>query len=102
MAKIYFKNLKNKRISHKTEFWVACSRTIKQLADKRGYTELIERAGGKFACDTCMAVAPLKRKFRSVATNSAKGCYYSRHNDMMTKMGSLEECIEAAVKGKWS
>ena len=94
--------LKNKTISPNTEFWVATSRPMKQLADKRGYTEVIEMAGGKFACDTCMAVAPLKGRFRTVATTSAKGCYYSRHNKMLTKMGSLEECIEAAVSGKWS
>jgi predicted aconitase len=75
---------------------------MKQISDKRGYTETIERAGGKFACDTCMAVAPLKGRFKSVATTSAKGCYYSRQNKMLTKMGSLEECIEAAVTGKWS
>jgi len=96
------KLLKNKRVSSNIEFWVATSRLMKQLADKRGYTEIIENAGGKFACDTCMAVAPLKGRFRSVATTSAKGCYYSRHNDMKTKLGSLEECIEAAVRGKWS
>ncbi|TET20367.1 DUF521 domain-containing protein [Candidatus Bathyarchaeota archaeon] len=96
------KLLKNKRVSSNTEFWVATSRLMKQLADKRGYTETIENAGGKFACDTCMAVAPLKGRFKSVATTSAKGCYYSRHNDMKTKLGSLEECIEAAVRGKWS
>ena len=96
------KLLKNKRVSSNTEFWVTTSRLMKQLADKRGYTEIIENAGGKFACDTCMAVAPLKGRFKSVATTSAKGCYYSRHNDMKTKLGSLEECIEAAVRGKWS
>jgi predicted aconitase len=94
--------LKNKTVSPNTEFWVATSRSMKQLADKRDYTEVIEKAGGKFACDTCMAVAPLKGRFRTVATTSAKGCYYSRHNKMLTKMGSLEECIEAAVSGKWS
>jgi predicted aconitase len=96
------KLLKNKKVSSNTEFWVATSRLMKQLADKRGYTEIIENAGGKFACDTCMAVAPLKGRFRSVATTSAKGCYYSRHNNMKTKLGSLQECIEAAVTGKWS
>jgi predicted aconitase len=94
--------LKGKTVSPNTEFWVATSRFTKQLADKRGYTEVIERAGGKFACDTCMAVAPLKGRFKSVATTSAKGCYYSRHNAMKTKMGSIKECIEAAVTGKWS
>jgi len=94
--------LKGKTISPHTQFWVACSRLVKGIADDSGYTETIERAGGKFACDTCMAVAPLRGRFRSVVTTSAKGCYYSRHNNMMTKMGSLQECIEAAVKGKWS
>jgi len=94
--------LKDKKIAANTEFWVATSRSAKQIADKRGYTEIIERAGGKFACDTCMAVAPLKGRFRSVATTSAKGCYYSRQNSMKTKMGGLDECIEAAVTGKWS
>ena len=94
--------LKGRKIAANTEFWVATSRSMKQLADKRGYTEVIEKAGGKFACDTCMAVAPLKGRFRTVATTSAKGCYYSRHNKMLTKMGSLEECIEAGVSGKWS
>jgi predicted aconitase len=96
------KLLENKQVSPNTEFWVACSRVAKQLSDKQGYTEIIERAGGKFACDTCMAVAPLKGRFKSVATTSAKGCYYSRHNKMLTKMGSLRECVEAAVRGKWS
>ena len=84
------------------EFWVATSRTAKQLADKRGYTQVIEEAGAKFACDTCMAVAPLKGRFKSLATTSAKGCFYSRQNLMKTKMGSIEECVEAAVTGKWS
>lgn len=94
--------LKGRKISPHMEFWVASSRTVKQLADMRGYTTVIEAAGAKFACDTCMAVAPLKGRFKAIATTSAKGCYYSRHNNMLTKMGSLEECIEAAVTGKWS
>jgi predicted aconitase len=94
--------LAGKSVAEGTEFWVATSRTAKQLADKRGYTQTIEAAGGKFACDTCMAVAPLKGRFKSLATTSAKGCFYSRQNNMLTKMGSLRECVEAAVTGKWS
>ncbi len=94
--------IKGKNVAEGTEFWVATSRTAKQLADKRGYTKVIELAGGKFACDTCMAVAPLKGRFKSLATTSAKGCFYSRQNLMKTKMGSLEECVNAAVTGKWN
>jgi predicted aconitase len=94
--------IKGKKVAADTEFWVATSRSVKQLADKRGYTSVIEAAGGKFACDTCMAVAPLKGRFKSLATTSAKGCFYSRQNLMKTKMGSMEECVEAAVTGKWN
>jgi predicted aconitase len=93
--------IEGKKVFGKTEFWVATSRTAKQLADQRGYAAIIEKAGGKFACDTCMAVAPLKGRFKSLATTSAKGCFYSRQNGMATKMGSVEECVEAAVTGKW-
>ncbi|MDR0797826.1 MAG: aconitase X catalytic domain-containing protein [Nitrososphaerota archaeon] len=94
--------IQNKKVKKDVELWVATSRTVKQLADKRGYTAIIEAAGGKFACDTCMAVAPLKGRFNALATTSAKGCFYSRQNLMKTKMGSMKECIEAAVSGKWN
>jgi len=94
--------LKGKKVAQGTEFWVATSRSVKQLADKRGYTLVIEAAGAKLACDTCMAVAPLKGRFKSLATTSAKGCFYSRQNNMKTKMGSIEECVNSAVTGKWS
>ena len=94
--------IKGKKVAEGTELWVATSRTAKQLADKRGYTATIEEAGGKFACDTCMAVAPLKGRFKALATTSAKGCFYSRQNLMKTKMGSMKECVDAAVTGKWN
>lgn len=94
--------VKGKKVAANTEFWIATSRSAKELSDKRGYTQIIEASGGKFACDTCMAVAPLKGRFKSLATNSAKGCFYSRQNNMKTKMGSIEECIQAAVTGKWN
>jgi predicted aconitase len=94
--------LSGRKVAVGTEFWVATSRTAKQLSDIRGYTATIEAAGGKFACDTCMAVAPLKGRFKSLATTSAKGCFYSRQNLMKTRMGSIEECVNAAVTGRWN
>lgn len=94
--------IKGKKVKDNVELWIATSRTAKQLSDKRGYTAIIEAAGGKFACDTCMAVAPLKGRFKALATTSAKGCFYSRQNLMKTKMGSIKQCVEAAVTGKWN
>jgi len=94
--------IKGKKVKDNVELWIATSRTAKQLSDKRGYTAIIEAAGGKFACDTCMAVAPLKGRFKALATTSAKGCFYSRQNLMKTKMGSIKQCVETAVTGKWN
>jgi predicted aconitase len=93
--------LRGRRVT--VEFWLATSRQTKELADKFGFTRAIEASGAKFACDTCMAVAPLKGRFKTLATDSAKACYYGRgSNNFRTKFGSVEQCVEAAVKGKWS
>lgn len=92
--------LKGKRV--KLETWITLSRQVKEEADRRGYTRTIRGAGAKIACDTCLAVAPLRGRFRCLATNSAKGCYYGRgNNKFKTIIGSTEECMNAAVSGKW-
>jgi predicted aconitase len=79
------------------ETWITTARPTKQVADRMGYTEIIEAAGIKFACDTCCVVAPIKGRFTGLCTDSAKGCYYGRgRNKFQTKHCSLEECIEEA------
>ncbi|MGP8068271.1 MAG: aconitase X [Candidatus Bathyarchaeia archaeon] len=85
------------------EFWICTARQTMKEAEKIGYAQKIRTAGAKFACDTCMAVAPLKGRFSVLATDSAKACYYGRGtNDFKTRIGSVEECVNAAVTGKWS
>jgi predicted aconitase len=92
--------LRGKRIA--VEFWVTTARTTKRKSDEAGYSKTIEDAGGKFACDTCLAVAPLKGRFKVAATNSAKGCFYAHgSNKMKTRFGTIEQCLNAAVTGKW-
>jgi len=93
--------LKGKKVA--VETWVAVARPIKELADKAGYSKIIEAAGAKLACDTCMVVAPLKGRFKCMATDSAKACFYGRgSNGFKVKIGPVEQCIKAAVTGKWS
>ena len=88
--------LEGKRV--KKETWICVARPVKSIADKMGYSKTIESAGAKFACDTCMAVAPLKGRFKGLATDSAKGCFYGRgSNAFKTKFCTIEECIEEAT-----
>lgn len=95
--------LKGKRVAPGVEMWISCARPLKEEAERKGYARTINEAGAKLAADTCMAVAPLKGRFKGVATTSAKGCFYcSGHNGMKTHIGSVEQCVMAAVKGRWA
>ena len=64
--------------------------------------KMIEDSGALLLCDTCMVVAPLKGRFKTVATTSAKACFYVRgKNKMRTRIGTIDQCIKSAVKGEW-
>jgi len=94
--------LDGKKVKDGVELWVALARPVKKLADEKGYTKIIEDAGGKMACDTCMVVAPLKGRFKTIATTSAKACFYARgKNDMKVRLGSFQDCLNASVTGRW-
>jgi len=89
--------LKGKKV--KKEFWITTARPTKKIADEAGYSKIIEDAGAKFAADTCCVVAPIKGRFKGIMVDSAKACYYGRaKNKFKVKIGSIEECIEEAIK----
>ena len=57
--------------------WVCTSISVKVAADRMGYTETIEKAGGKMVCDTCMVVAPIEElNYKVVGVDSAKAANY--------------------------
>ncbi len=67
--------LKNRKM--KTKLWLFTSTAAKAIADRMGYTENIERAGGSIITDTCMVVAPIEQMgFGTVAVNSGKAAHY--------------------------
>ncbi|MCD6401959.1 MAG: DUF521 domain-containing protein, partial [Anaerolineales bacterium] len=83
------------------EFWITTSRPVKQIADMMGYTQIIEKAGAKFATDTCCVVAPIRGRFRAFATDSAKACYYAyAKNNFKTLLLPFDEVIEVALGEK--
>jgi predicted aconitase len=81
------------------EFWITTARPTKQIADKAGYTQIIEAAGAKFAADTCCVVAPIQGRFKTLATDSAKACYYGyAKNGFKIIYKSFDDVVREATK----
>ena len=61
----------------KNKLWICTSVSVKATADRMGYTQIIEAAGGNVVCDTCMVVAPIEDMgFEVIGVNSAKAANY--------------------------
>lgn len=93
--------LEGKRV--KAKLWITTAREIKERAQEEGLVERIEAAGGRVVADTCLVVAPIEELgLRSMATNSAKAAFYApTHSRLAVRFGRLEQCLEAAVTGRW-
>ena len=60
-----------------TKLWVCTARKTKEAADKAGFTQAIEQAGGNVVADTCMVVCPLEEMgIKHAACNSGKAAKY--------------------------
>jgi predicted aconitase len=80
------------------EFWITTARPVRQVADRMGYSAVIEASGAKFAVDTCCVVAPIRGRFKALATDSAKSCYYARaKNRFQTVFRSFDEIVSLAL-----
>ncbi len=67
--------LKGKRL--KKPIWICTSRMMKEAADRMGFTEIIEKAGGNIVADTCMVVSPIERMgYKTTGVNSGKAANY--------------------------
>jgi hypothetical protein len=89
--------LKGKKV--RKTFWITTARPTKRIADQMGYTSIIEEAGAVFATDTCCVVAPIKGRFKAIATDSAKACYYAAaKNEFKVRFLPFDEVIAEALK----
>jgi len=67
--------LEGKRL--RKPLWICTSRVTKEAATRMGFTELIERAGGKVVADTCAVVSPIEHMgYRTTAVDSGKAANY--------------------------
>jgi predicted aconitase len=91
--------LDGKKIHEGVSFWVCTSATTKMLAEKTGYVDIIERAGGHVVVDTCIdEPCWIAYKNKVGMTDSPKCAYYRRFKDVI--VSRLQDCTEAAIKGK--
>ncbi|MEM0466363.1 MAG: aconitase X catalytic domain-containing protein [Candidatus Thermoplasmatota archaeon] len=67
--------VKGKRL--KKPVWICTSRMMKEAADRMGYTQMIETAGGRIVADTCMVVSPIEEMgFTTTGVDSGKAANY--------------------------
>jgi hypothetical protein len=92
--------LRGKKIHDDVSFWVCTSATAKLLAERNGYVDVIEKAGGHVVPDTCIDEPcwhPYRHKIG--VTDSPKCAYYRRFKEAVVIR--LKNCVEAAIKGEW-
>ena len=93
--------LRGRRVT--SALWVTTSRDVYQQAAQKGWVRAIEESGGRVVADMCVVVAPMQElDYRTMATPSAKGATYApSHAGLLVRYGPVEQCIEAAVTGRW-
>ena len=61
----------------KKPMWVCTSRVMKEAAKRMGFSDIIEKAGGKIVADTCMVVSPIEDMgYKTTAVDSGKAANY--------------------------
>jgi predicted aconitase len=98
------KLLEGKRIHGGCRLWVFTSRSVKTIADLNGYTRVIQDAGGLVMTDTCSAISrAVPKGTKVVALDSAKQAHYlPAMVGVEAWFGSTEDCIQAALNGRWN
>ncbi len=102
LAQIAYR-LEGRRLHEGTQLWVMTPRALRTMADRNGYTRAITRAGGHVLTDSCPAMSRAAPPGVKVfATDSAKQAHYlPAILGIEAWFGTLDECIDAALTGRW-
>lgn len=95
--------LEGRQVHPDSALWIFTPRAIKSLADRNGYTAIIEAAGAKILTDSCSAMSrAVPPGTRVVALDSAKQAHYlPAILGLQAWFGSTAQCIDAACTGRW-
>ena len=82
--------------------WILTSSSTKELADRMGFLEIIQRAGGHIIPNTCIDVPPCWHPYYGKAgvTDSPKCAYYYEIRKTKFIIRPLKESVEAAIRGE--
>ncbi|MEJ2887561.1 aconitase X catalytic domain-containing protein [Actinomycetospora aeridis] len=95
--------LDGRRLADGTELWIMAPRALAAVAERSGYTAVIEAAGGRVLTDSCPAMSrTAPAGTRVFATDSAKQAHYlPAILGIEAWFGTTAECVDAAVTGRW-
>ena len=99
--------LQGRRVHPKTMLLLTTNHHVKAMADRLGYTAVIEDAGGRILAGPCyyiMTPRELARRhgFRTIVTDSAKLANIIPASGYNAIFRPTAECVEAAVTGRVS
>jgi predicted aconitase/predicted aconitase with swiveling domain len=93
--------LDGRRVHPALECFVSTGRDTLARVDGEGWGDALRASGVRMVTDTCTYLTPiLSGRPGAVMTNSAKWAWYAPNNlGYEVVFGSLEECVESAVRG---
>jgi hypothetical protein len=96
--------IEGRKVHPKSALWIFTPWAIKALADRNGYTQIIEAAGGKIMTDSCSAMSrAVPPGTRVVALDSMKQAHYlPAILGVQAWFGTTAQCVDAACTGRWS
>jgi predicted aconitase len=96
--------LEGRQVHENSALWIFTPSAIKAMADRNGYTKIIEGAGGKIMTDSCSAMSrAVPKGTKVVALDSAKQAHYlPAILGVQAWFGTTAQCIDAACTGRWS
>ena len=96
--------LKGKKITEDVTVWIWTDISTQAMADASGYTKTINEAGAQLFNSACPLVIGRNclDDINGLATDGAKQAHYIRSDiDARVYYGTREQCLDAAVRGKW-
>jgi hypothetical protein len=84
----------------KKPVWICTSRVMKEAAERMGFVDTIEKAGGRVVADTCMVVSPIEDMgYSCTGVNSGKAAnYLPGFCNQKVVFHSVEELVKGALK----